>query len=304
MTGNVFFFGWEPGLLQWIQQQTNSDLLIKAASVCTELGEEIVLIGILGFLYWGYKKEYGRYIGINILTALIWATQLKSIFLRQRPYLCHEGIECRKPFSTEADITNLSAQGYSFPSGHSTNAVAAYGSLASYKNNRVLWVLAVIMTLLIGCSRMVLGMHYPTDVLGGWAIGGIAIAVGTMLQKKIKSEKVLYLILIITGLPGMFYCKSEEYFMCYGVMIGAFAGFLFEGKFVNFRETEKWIPRILRVIGGIVIFLILSKVTKLPFSNEFLTSGTYAAYVVRLCRYTVITFADIGIYPLVFIWLK
>lgn len=304
MDGNVFFFEWEVTLLQWIQQHTSSVFLTQAASICTEFGEEIVLIGILGFLYWGYKKEYGRYIGINILTALIWATQLKSIFLRCRPYLCHEGIECRKPFSTEADITNLSAQGYSFPSGHSTNAVAAYGSLAAYKNNSILWVLAVIMTFLIGSSRMVLGMHYPTDVLCGWAVGGISVAVGSIIQKKIKNEKWLYLILILTGLPGMFYCKSEEFFMCYGVMIGAFAGFMFEGRFVKFAETQRWLARIGRVLGGIVIFLILSKVTKFPFSNEFLTSGTYVAYIVRLCRYTVIAFVDIGVYPMIFRWLK
>ena len=299
MVGRVFFFEWEVILMQWIQQHIGM-IGVQLASLCSEFGEEIVMIAILGFLYWGYDKAYGKYVGINMLMALICTVQLKSIFLRRRPYLNHEGINCLKPVSKEADVTNLSAQGYSFPSGHSTNAAAAYGSLAAYKKKKSLWIAAIVMILLVGCSRVVVGMHYPTDVLGGWLTGGLAVAVGTVLQKKIKDQRLIYLLLILAGLPGMFFCRTEEYFTCYGIMIGAFAGFLFEEKYVNFKETEKWQTRILRILGGMVIFLGLGVVLKLPFSKEFLESGTFAAYLVRLCRYAVITFVDIGVYPMIF----
>jgi membrane-associated phospholipid phosphatase len=69
--------------------------------------------------------------------------------------------------------------GYSFPSGHSFLSTAIYGMLAYYlslnmerRAQRFVWTLAVLTILLIGSSRVLLGAHYPSDVLAGFASGG------------------------------------------------------------------------------------------------------------------------------------
>ena len=57
---------------------------------------------------------------------------------------------------------------------------------------------------------------------------------------------------------------------------------------------------ILRVAGALVIYYVMNTLLKLPFSKEFLSSGTMEAFLVRLVRYALIIFVAIGIYPKVF----
>lgn len=67
----------------------------------------------------------------------------------------------------QANIYDISAQGYSFPSAHSTNAVSVFGSLAVNLRKRWFTVIAIMIPLLTGISRFVVGAHYPTDVMAG-----------------------------------------------------------------------------------------------------------------------------------------
>lgn len=80
------------------------------------------------------------------------------------------------------------ATGYAFPSGHSAQAAAAYGVLALLVSLRVgrgakplVWLAATAMALLVGFSRLYLGVHWLTDVLAGYALGAswLAIVVAT-----------------------------------------------------------------------------------------------------------------------------
>ncbi|HSO56822.1 MAG TPA: phosphatase PAP2 family protein [Paenisporosarcina sp.] len=88
---------------------------------------------------------------------------LKEIFHRARPDL-HRLIEIG---------------GYSFPSGHATNAMTVYGILSfllwrhisTSMGRKLLILFSVLMILTIGFSRIYLGVHYPSDVLGGYFVG-------------------------------------------------------------------------------------------------------------------------------------
>jgi undecaprenyl-diphosphatase len=96
--------------------------------------------------------------------AAIWVQLLKQIFRRARPDLFDP-------------LTR--AIGFSFPSGHSTLSAAFYGAVAGLAaaSCRSKWCAARALTLgmgailLIGFSRIALGVHWPTDVLGGWSLG-------------------------------------------------------------------------------------------------------------------------------------
>ncbi len=77
------------------------------------------------------------------------------------------------------------ATGYSYPSGHACSSIVSYGLLAmialrsdlSPRIRRWLVFGVVVLVALIGCSRVALGVHYPTDVVGGW-LGGAAVLCG------------------------------------------------------------------------------------------------------------------------------
>lgn len=89
-----------------------------------------------------------------------------------------------RPRPTVGDVVAM-ANGFSFPSGHSAQAVATYGALAWVVSRIVTrrrtqiaaWVAAGVIVLLIGFSRMYLGVHWLSDVIGGYTIGACWLAV-------------------------------------------------------------------------------------------------------------------------------
>lgn len=297
--GNTFYLGWEPVFMAWIQGWMN-DFGVKFMSFLTLFGEEYMMVAIFAFIYFCWDKEAGVFIGTNLMVDLTLNPMVKNIFLRRRPYMDHEAVKCLKPVDKKADIMDISAQGYSFPSGHSNNSATFYGSIAQALKKRWMWVVTGCMMLLIGLSRVSVGVHYPTDVLAGWAIGIVILVVMSFLQKKVEKKWVLYLVLIVLSASGWFYCRSNDYFNGFGMMTGFFAGVLFEHKFVRFKETRTWYRMILRVAVGGGLFLALNSLLKLPFPKELLESATMPQYIIRFLRYAVVVFLLTGVYPLSF----
>ena len=301
LAGNTFYFDFEVAVLEFLQK-IFGESAVNIVSLFSAFGEEIVLILIMGFFYWGCDKKLGRYIAKCILLGIVINPMIKNIFLRRRPYFDNPQIKCLRPLDKSADLYDIAAQGYSFPSAHSANGVTAYGAIAKYKKNKIFTAIAVIVPLLVGLSRMTVGVHYPTDVAFGWLMGLAIVLIVDIAEKKIPEEKkwIADIILFAVCCVGFFYCKTDDYYTC----VGLFGGFLlaqeFDRRVVNFRSTQKPLRVILRVIGGVVVFYAFTVLLKLPFSKEFLASGTFPAFLVRFFRYFVAAFMSLGVYPMLY----
>lgn len=299
--GTTFQFGWEVALMEWLQNHIPT-ALINVFGAFSAFGEEMVLILIMGFLYWCWNKEYGRRVGVVTCVGFVFNPMIKNVIFRRRPYFDNPGIKCLRPVDSGADLYDIGAQGYSFPSGHSTNGAGTYFALSFFaeKHKKGLAIVAGIITFLIGFSRVVVGCHYPTDVLCGWLLGLVDIGIVGLLYKKIDNHLILGLILAGIGAIGMFYCQTNDYFAGYGILMGVLLSEPFEKKFVNFEPTRKPFAIALRIIGGGAIYLALNTLFKMPFSKEFLGAPTFLAHFVRFLRYGIILFIDTAIYPMVF----
>lgn len=301
--GVVFFFDWEMRLMEWLQETIGSSGFgCWLLSNLSAFGEEILLIGIMGFLYWGLNKEFGKYVGLNVLIANVWNPMIKNLVLRLRPYFVKEyNVKLLRLIDSNADAMDVAAQGYSFPSGHSSNAMTAYGSLAAHeKKRKVLWVLAFVLPLLVGISRVFVGAHYPTDVICGWALGALIVILIPWLRRTIKNRWLFYGILLLTSVPGFFFCTSNDYFSSFGMLLGFMLAEPFEEKYVRFENTNNLFRCILRTVGGGLIYFGLNTVLKLPFPKELLDAGTFVSHLIRTLRYAAVIFAVIGVYPMLF----
>ena len=133
----------------------------------TYAGDEIAFIAVGLILYWCVGKRYAYYVfAVGMINALTNQT-LKLLFRIPRPWVLD-------PDFTIVEAARAAATGYSFPSGHTQNAVGIFGALGlTAKKN---WVKAVCLMLivLIPFSRMYLGVHTPLDV-------GVAFAAATVI---------------------------------------------------------------------------------------------------------------------------
>ena len=211
----------------------------------------------------------------------------------------HERIRCITASHKDADIMSVREQGYSLPSLHSAMSAATYGTIAVSTKKKLTAAICIVLPIIIGISRIYLGVHYPTDVLFGWALGIVCIfALGWVDNR--YGYKLGFLVTLAISASGFFFCSDTEFYTGYGVAAGLLLGFMYEEKRVNFEYCEKWWTYVLRPVGGVLVFVILTVLLKIPLHFVALEETSTAALIYRLFRYALSTFVMIGIYPKLF----
>ena len=169
----------EGGVLLWIQETMRGPVQDAIVMAFTKLGNSGVLFIVLGVVLLFFKKT--RRVGVAALLALLFGflitnLTLKPLVSRPRPWLDVEGL-----------INLVGESAYrSFPSGHSTSAFAFGFALLFGAPKRWMKWAAIIVAVLMGLSRLYVGVHYPTDILGGVLVGLLAGWLAWQIAKRIK----------------------------------------------------------------------------------------------------------------------
>lgn len=154
----------------WVEETMRDFTALGGAGILL-----LLTVGVVGYLIIQRKFRAALLIALAVLGGALWSQLLKSSFERPRPELV--------PHGSYVYFT-------SFPSGHSMLSAATYLTLGALlarlqKRRRLkLYVLliAVIITILVGISRIYLGVHWPTDVLAGWTAGAVWAALCGLLM--------------------------------------------------------------------------------------------------------------------------
>jgi undecaprenyl-diphosphatase len=165
--------------------------LMVAARDVTAMGDfailTIVLLAVVTFLLLARQVRMALFVLASVISGRILAAILKNLFERDRPALIPPAI----------DAHDLYVATSSFPSGHAMMAAVVYLTLGALlarlaRDLRLkVYVLGVALTvvLLVGVSRIYLGVHWPSDVAAGWAIGA-AWALGWWVAAQLVSGRI------------------------------------------------------------------------------------------------------------------
>ena len=159
----------EYGLCRRLNRGASLPLPRRIFQVASRLGDGVVwyvMILTLPLLYGAAAVRPAIVMALTGVLGVVLYSRLKRLFVRERPFITHTAI----------DQAAAPLDRYSFPSGHTLHAVS-FAWQASAHFPELAWVL-VPLAALIGASRVVLGLHYPSDVLAGAAIGGALAGLG------------------------------------------------------------------------------------------------------------------------------
>ena len=238
-------------------------------NVLTYMGDIAFFIVLFAVFFWIYDKKFAVNFAINYgIISIFNSLVLKNIFKRQRPLYVSKKYAPYEGYYTS----------YSFPSGHS----AAIGSVASYtlyetkKNGskklfNIVLIVGILLSIVVGFSRMYLGVHYLTDVLVGLGIGwGISYVIFRFVR--IKSEKAYkwFLIEVPLYLILFFVMDSDTISIFGSFATSVICGIIIENRFIKYdinKFKNIWIKLL---IGISILSVIFAAFYFVPNSKYFL----------------------------------
>ncbi len=295
--GIVFAFPWEVDLIVWLQTFFSSGL-ISAISALSVMGESVVLAVLMLFVYLCWDKRLGRFAALSLMASNVFVTMTKGLVLRRRPYMSHESIQLFRKIAPNADIHDIAAQGFSFPSNHSSASSSFFCAVAVRTRKRLTVLLAIAVPLMVGFSRFVVGAHYPTDVLFGLAVGYLfPVLFHALLRRGVKIERIFNFFMAI-GLLGVLYCRNNDAYDSLGLLWGFAIADRLQEKYVRFETIRDPLRILCRIIGAGLVYLLSSMLLKALFSLAG-TSGILPL-LLRAVRYALICIMIIFVYPMIF----
>ena len=163
------------GLQLVLSWQQGSDWLIVPMTGFTFTGNIEFYLLLLPILYWNVDRRLGVRLGTFLLLSIVINNLFKMILHSPRPYWV----------DTHVQLWAAPELFFGLPSGHAQNAVVMWGLLAFYGRRAWGWVVAALLALLTGLSRIYLGVHFPIDVLAGWLLGLLLLWCGLRWERSI-----------------------------------------------------------------------------------------------------------------------
>lgn len=277
-------------------------------SVVTQLGGEVIFIVAAVVVFWCVSKWEGYYLMTIAFCGTVLNQFLKLICRVPRPWV-------RDPNFTIVESARAEATGYSFPSGHTQNAIGLFGGMARWGGRRWVRLGLTALALVIAFSRMYLGVHTPADV-GVSLVLAAALVMGLYPLMRRAQEKPRYMGYVLAAMlvvSGAFVVFVEAYGfsadtdaenLASGIgnawkMLGAVAGmtlaWLLDRRYIHFETQAVWWVQVIKVAVGMALLLAIKSGLKAPLlallGHEGLAGGV---------RYFLLVLVAGAVWPLVF----
>ncbi|MBQ9071315.1 MAG: phosphatase PAP2 family protein [Clostridia bacterium] len=243
----------------------------------TYLGDEIALMLIAIVLFWCVNKRSGYYMLVSGFFGIIVNQVMKLACKIPRPWV-------RDPNFTIVESAREAATGYSFPSGHTQNAVTVFGSIFIITKKKWLKIVCLVFAILVPVSRMYLGVHTFWDVS---AAAGCALIILLLLDELFKNDKIfnksmpyLTAALVLGSIAFFLYAcvftpESTEANVVSArknamTLLGCSAGLILvyplDRFVIKFETKSNWYCNVIKVVVGFVIVLLIKSLLKSPLT--------------------------------------
>ena len=271
----------------------------------TTLGEETAFLVIGLIIFWCVGKRQGYYVMTVGLAGTVASQLMKIIYRVPRPWVLDSNF-------TILEQAREAAGGYSFPSGHTQSAVGTFGAIATFARKKWFAAVCILLAVLVGLSRMYIGVHTPADVLVGAALSVVFIGLFYPMMMGKKDRTFFALILLaamsliylaymeFTAFPADIDAHNLESAMKNAyTLLGCSTAFLIvyplEKRHISFSEKAVWWAQLLKVLLGLVVVLAVKEGLRRPL--EALFAGHLIA---RAVRYFLIVIVAGLVWPLTF----
>ncbi len=231
----------------------------------TMAGEQPFFLLLACWFTWCYDKESGWRLGFIFLTGTALNSVLKDIFRIPRPIGRDE----------ISSIRTHTAKGYSFPSGHTQSAALCWFSIIKIYRKKYLFITGISIVILVGISRLYLGVHWPSDVIGGAFIGAAWVFVADYIWTRFNGAGNFRFTVIILLIMVTVCCIFPSNYMIRttGAAAGFLSGIILEKRYLNFHPSGNIINSVIRFIAGIAVAVLLLQGSKILLPEGGITTG-------------------------------
>ena len=276
---------------------TSNEILFAIFDIITKLGDEELYIVFFCIFFFGIDKKFAKRLFIGFLISLNLTDFFKSAFMDPRP---------DSNFITDIEGK---AEGYGFPSGHTSGTLSFWGfTFFSFKGEekkkQIPWrIFAMLLIILIPLSRLIIGVHDLRDIIGGFMLGFLVITAYMYFEPKLSlivgnwsfKKKILMGVAFSLGLwvfgSMMLYLLSlnnpdwpgiekniHDLAVSCGLFLGAAIAFPIEEEKVKYDPKKlSNLNRIFAIVIGFVItfgvFIGLGELFDLAEGIYFITRG-------------------------------
>ena len=273
----------------------------------THLGEETVFMVAALFVFWCVSKRHGYYLLAVGFVGTVLTQFLKLLFRSPRPRVLDSDF-------TIVESARAQATGYSFPSGHSQNAIGTFGGIARFTRRKWVRVAAIVVAVLVPLSRMYLGVHTPLDV-GVAAVIAVALvfALYPLMERSDSRHGVMGAVLAVMLALAVGYLLFvslypfpadvdaanlasgvENAWKLLGATVGMLVGWWLDVRFIHFDTRAVWYVQLIKLVGGLALLLGIRAALKAPLAAA-LGAGAGGAV-----RYGVMVLFAAAVWPMVF----
>ena len=273
----------------------------------THLGEETVFMVAALFVFWCVSKRHGYYLLAIGFAGTVLNQFLKLLFRIPRPWVLDSDF-------TIVESARAQATGYSFPSGHTQNAIGTFGGIARFTRRKWVRAAAIVIAVLVPLSRMYLGVHTPLDV-GVAAVIAVALVfalyplmecsdsrnsvMGAVLAVMLALAAGYLLFVSLYPFPADVDAANlasgvENAWKLLGATVGMLVGWWLDVRFIHFDTRAVWYVQLIKLVGGLALLLGIRAALKAPLAAA-LGAGAGGAV-----RYGVMVLFAAAVWPMVF----